>query len=456
MRPAAPALREIAAITLLVAGCAEPPAVEVAGLTVDLITPADIDPFEGVDRLLLRVLDPGGEELAQSLGDPDQGVSLPPITTFGRVEIEVIGLGEGQVVAAARTGLVTIEPGDTWQIDTLFLPINREIPLAWSPSTARIGHATLSTPSGRVLLLGGRSPASAAITPTTEWWDVRLGFDGLGPSLPSGQAGAATARLPDGSMILAGGLSSEGPTDAVTRVLADGTAAQALDPLPTERDRVCAASHPTLGVLVFARDAALVYGADGLRGRASDLSADPIDGCVGIGDRVLVTGEVDGGWGVLSPGRATWPTPLAPSFEPIAGVRDTRGALLAGLDDGTGWVGGGFETTARRLTYRIDLDQATAERGPDLTTARVGGTVAIWRDGRIVLAGGHTDLVQTQAVRTVEIFDPDTGPMLSVPVTVRAPSLSVLPGGALLLTGGLDANGDAGGAVGIMPWIDDR
>jgi hypothetical protein len=180
-----------------------------------------------------------------------------------------------------------------------------------------------------------------------------------------------------------------------------------------------------------------------------------VTACAAVGDRVIVAGDAEA-WGVLDLGRATWPITIGGRFTRVGGMLDVDGAMAIGLPDGTGFVAGGFGPDPRRFTYRIDLDAKTAERGPDLATARIEGRVAPWRDGALVLAGGFADDVRSEANRTIEILDPDRGSLLTVPAPVRAPSVTVLPGGAVLLTGGVDAGGGPAGAIAIMPWPDAR
>jgi hypothetical protein len=435
------------------AACAGPPPVIVGGLTLDLVTPADVDPLEGADVLLVRVLDGVGGEIARGAGTPTGGVALPPIPSFGLVEVEVTARRNGVVLAAARSGPVAIAPGEDRVVDALFLPVNQAIPLRWTPSTARVGHAALQTPDARVLLVGGRPPSSSAVAATTEWWHPRLGYDGPGPALPTPQAQAGSAILADGSLLLAGGIGTSGPTSAVTVVSADGAAARALPALPSAADRACVAAHPTLGALVLAGGPVQVYTSEARSGEAADFSTAGITGCAGIGDRVLLAGQA-ARWGVLDLGQAVWPASIGSRFAPVGGMLDVDGPAVLGLPDGTGWVGGGFGPSPRRLTYRIDLDTRVAERGPDLALPRVDAQVAPWRAGAIVLAGGYADAVRSQPERSVEIFDPDAGSLVVIPAPVRTPTLSVLPGGTILLTGGLASDGGAAGAFGIVPWPD--
>ncbi|TVQ93832.1 MAG: hypothetical protein EA397_03510 [Deltaproteobacteria bacterium] len=442
----------VAVLALLLGGCIEPPVVEVAGLTVDLITPADVDPLDGVEQLVLRVVDAEGHELARSIGSPSQGVSLPPITTFGLVEVEVTGRRDGVVLSAARTGLIALNPEDVWQIDTLFLPINQAIELQWSPASVRLGHAALPAPDGRVLLVGGRVAGSASISTSSEWWSIRRGYDGNGPGLPSGQAPAASQRLSDGSYLLAGGTGPTGPTDQVVILDPDLESLRTVEPLSAPTDQICAAHHPTLGALLFTQAGVQAYTVDGRSGQANDFDASRVRGCVGMGERILVAGMNPGGWGVLRLGQAEWPTPIQSRFSAIPGVSSVDGPMVIDLPDGRGWVGGGFGSEPNRSTYLIDLEGPEAEPSHALAEARVDGVVRRWRGGQLALAGGFSDEIRAQPVRTVEIFDPERGSRLSIPVPPRAPQVNVLPGGAILLTGGLITSSQAAGAYAIMPW----
>lgn len=444
--------RTLVLLPLIASVACDPSTVRVAGLTVDLVTPADVDPLDGVEQLLLRVLDSDGNEVARSTGSPSQGVSLPPLTHFGLVEVEVTGRRGNEVLSAARTGLIALAPDDEWQIDTLFLPVNQAVELQWSPGTQRVGHAALPSPDGGLLLVGGRVGTTPSVSASTEWWDIRTGFAGSGPGLPTGQAPGGVARLPDGGFVLAGGIGSGGPIDRVIVASADLETITDVETLAQATDRMCAASHPSIGALFFTDAGVEVYTPAGRAGMATDFVARRVNTCAEIGERVLTVGDRAGGWGVLDLQGASWPTPLLPNFTAIAGMNDVTGAMVTGLPDGSGWVGGGFGPSVNRMTWRVDLDAVIATRGPDLAEARVDGVVHPWRSGQLVVAGGFADEVRNQPVRSVEIYDPERGSRLTVPVPPRSPTVSVLPGGAVLLTGGLISSSETAGAYAVMPW----
>lgn len=431
--------------------CSGPDPVRVAGLSVDLVTPADIDPLIGVDTLVIRVLDRVGQEITRSEGDPSSGVPLPLVTEFGEVEVEVVGLGNGEVMAAARTGILTIEPQVEASVDALFLPINEAVKLTWTPTTDRVGHTTLLAEDGRVLLIGGRVPSTNDVRSDSEWWDLRLGFDGAGPTLPRPISLARSATLSDGTLLVAGGEDASGYTDQVTTITA--VAAVGLPTLPTAGPDTCVAGHPTLGAVVFSGDDVAVYDADGLVGVDADVGISGVDACAGVGGRVVYSGDTATGWGVLDVPDASWPVDFAASRVPVDGLPDLVGAHLVVLADGDVFVAGGFGVAASDATRRVDPEAATAEPGPRLSTARVGGSAARWRGRRVVLGGGYADDIGATPVLDMEIVDPAQGSLLTVPVPARSPSMTVLHGGTLLFTGGVDQSTDPAGAWAVVPYV---
>jgi hypothetical protein len=438
---------------LLLLGCTGGNTVRVAGVTVALVTPASEDPLAGADALVVRVLDLSGRELERVEGPPEGGLSIPPLTTFGRVEIEVTARAGDTVLAAARTGPVAVGPGDERTLDALFLPVNRAIRLDWTPRADRIGHLALHAPDGRILLLGGRVPSAATPRGDSEWWDRRLGYDGDGPDLPAPVTEAAWARLDGATVLVAGGTGSGGATDRVLAVDLGGPAVRPAGTLVQADPDPCVVAHPSLGALIFRDGATEVWTALGRVGVDTGFDGEGVATCAETGGRVVVAGAADGGWGVLDLAEATWPVDLAERFTSLDDVPSLVGPMTVALDDGRVWVAGGFGFTPVATTRLIEPSTARSTRGPDLERPRVYGRAAPWRDRTLVVTGGFVDEIRSDAVEWLEIHHPDDGPLLSVPVPVRGASTTVLPGGAVLYTGGLDAERSPAGAWAVVPWL---
>ncbi|MFK7928788.1 MAG: hypothetical protein AB8H79_11415 [Myxococcota bacterium] len=430
-----------------------PPTTRVAGVNLRLVTPSAVNATEGSSRLVVRVFDEAGGVVTQAEGDPSLGVPVPPITWFGPQEIEVTAQSSsGEVLAAARTGLIDIQPGDEREIATFFLPINQAIPLDWTPNSNRVGHIAALADDGRVLLIGGRQPSAAVVRTDSEWWDIEAGFDGEGPRLNNGASRARWTALDDGALIIAGGDTQGGSSDAVFAVSAAKDEIRDLDVLATAVNAPCVASHPSTGALILGEGLGYSYSALGRTGTLSGLDTNGITECVASEDFLLTVGEADR-WGVFDLRDAQSINDLAGAVTWLDAVPRLDGAHLVALPDGRFWVGGGFGFAASASTRIITPRGAEVQRTEDLEQLRVFGHAELWRGEYVMLAGGYSDDIQFDPVQNLSIHHPDDGPTLSIDVPMRTPTAAVLTGGAVLLTGGLNLSGEPAGAYAVMPWV---
>mgnify|MGYP002817366347 CR=1 FL=1 len=442
---------------LVVLAACGPPTVRVAGVTLQLHTPADVDPLAGADTLFVRVLDADGNEVESASGAPGGTVPLPPITTFGEVEIEVTARANGEVLSAARSGPVRVDPRDELVVDVLFLPINQAVPLQWTPTAHRIGHTAVNLPDGRVLLMGGRTPSSATLRADSELWSPATGFAGEGPVLPQGMRYARQATLPNGVTLVAGG---EGAPQQVLAVedADDELSIRALTPLRSATTTPCIVTHPTLGGAVVLTGSTLeFYSAEGRVG-SEDFAASDVEACAGSQGYVVTAGGTEG-WGIIDLStEEDWPFDLTAqtTWLPNLPALDGPQVVAPDPDDDLVWVGGGYGFDASVGTRLVDPSRREVDPAEDLTTGRTGAQAAPWRDGTVVLAGGWSDDVRSAPVRSVVIHDPAQGDLLDIQIPATDPTLSVLAGGALLLTGGVDDAGEAAGAIGIVPWVEEQ
>lgn len=440
-------------LILLGALACGPTTVRVAGVTVELHTPAEVDPLAGADTLMVRVLDEAGTVVASGSGAPGAGVPIPAVLTFGTLEIEVTGRSNGQVVSAARSGPIEISEGDERTLPLLFLPVNEAVPLQWTPNAHRIGHTALTLDTGEVLLLGGREPGSNVALADSERWSVVSGFAGDGPVLPLGVANASSALLPDGAALVVGGDAGGAASAAVLVISEDGSTVDTLPDLSTPEASPCAATHPSLGGLVLGSTNIELYTALGRVGSAP-FDGSGIEACAASGGFVMTAGS-DDRWGLLDLRESSWPFDLDGVTTWFPSLPDLAGPQVVALSDGRFWIGGGYGFEASTTTRVVDPSRLEIVESEPLEEGRGEARAAPWRGDRVVLAGGWADAVRTSAVRSVAIHDPDEGPLVSIPVGVREPTLTVLPGGTLLLTGGLDDNSEPAGAVAVQPWVDD-
>jgi hypothetical protein len=106
----------------------------------------------------------------------------------------------GGVKDAGFLGLPSLATGGE-----LFDPTGDSFSAAGALDTTRAGHGAIRLPDGRVLLAGGINGIASAQA-DAELFTVGSGFAGTG-SLPSAKAGVEMTLLPDGSVLETGGLS---------------------------------------------------------------------------------------------------------------------------------------------------------------------------------------------------------------------------------------------------------
>lgn len=442
------------AMLLALAAC-EPATQRVAGVTVDLFTPADgVDPLDGADTLMVRVRTADGELVAEGSASPGEPLPLPPITDFGPVEIIVMARSGSEVVSAARSGMIEVEAREERSIPLLFLPVNQAIPLDWRPNAQRLDHVALPLSEGEVLLVGGRDAASGLARSDSEIWSIETGFGGDGPVLPASMSEMAVGRFADGRWLLAGGRTGATASALVVEVERDGSAINSMRNLRTANADPCIGVHPAVGAFVFGPDRTAVYNPDEANG---DLPGwGDFGGCAANDDAQMLIAGAETQWTLLDLSEIRGPTV---DFEavstPFPDLPALRGMHVITLSDGTFFAGGGYGFEASRSVRIADPARREIVEAESLENARSDGQIALWRQDWVVLAGGYADASENQPVRRVDIHDPDGGPALSIETPVADPTMTVLPGGALLLTGGIDDANLPAGAYGIVPWLDD-
>jgi hypothetical protein len=168
---------------------------------------------------------------------------------------------------------------------------------------------------------------------------------------------------------------------------------------------------------------------------------------------------------------------LSESFLPLAsgqssnGVADlAEGAILVPrpgnevIAEETVWVSGGLDleaggglvaTTARRFFVG---GRNFAEAPGSNLLPRVYGSWGPWIDpDQVVLGCGYTDGTQTAAQSVVELFDMSDGSLhsWSMPQARAGCEVSVLPDGAILLTGGTGTGTSTAATTILVPYVGD-
>lgn len=439
-------------LPLLLMACPAP-TTRVAGVTVELHTPAAVDPLEGADLLVVRIIDENGNEVERAEAPAGSPLPVPPITWFGVQEVEITAqTTAGDVLAGARTGWIDVQPGTEFTLQRLFLPVNTAIKLDWTPNADRVGHVALAEDDDRILLIGGRQPSSAVVRTDSEWWSMVRGFDGEGPRITGGISQPGWARLDDDSVIIAGGDTEGGATASIFALTPTRDEIRDLEPMDRALTTPCIAGTTQMDAVILGGGIGHTYSSLGRTGTLVGLDTNGIEACASTDDFLFTVGEATR-WGLFDLREAQSIADLPANVRWLPEVPKLTGPQVLALPDGRFWVGGGYGFASSKSTRVITPRGEDVDRGPDLSDFRVYGDAAVWRDEYVVLGGGFADQALFTPVRSVIVHHPDDGHVLSVPVPLRNPTMAVQAGGAVVLTGGLDDGGNPAGAWAVQPWV---
>ena len=252
-------------------------------------------------------------------------------------------------------------------------------------ASARMGHAATTLNDGRVLVTGGLSKiitndvlgTVGSTLSSTEIWDPKTGLWTKGPNLSRPRVGHSSTLLPDGRVLIAGGLTYT--TIIIIKVPAFTNTCEIYDPV---KNTMTSVSGMATARCLFAAEAL-------------------VDG------RVLVAGGVGGS--ITSNG-----TPLAQSeiFDPKTGNWTASAALSAArglaattrLRDGRiVLVGGAAGTIDKPVPSAVceAFDSTTGKWAQlaSLPTGRVAGTLIHQQAGGLALIGGGSGS-SAQSVRS--------------------------------------------------------
>lgn len=163
--------------------------------------------------------------------------------------------------------------------------------------------------------------------------------------------------------------------------------------------------------------------------------------------KVLIAGGLNGGW--LS--SAELYDPATGKFSPtgpMTGSRSDHVAVL--LDNGkvllAGGVGAGYTFLAEAELY--DPSTGVFMATGSMTVPREGHAAALLGNGKVLITGGHKDRHAAITIfSSAELYDPGTGTFrVTGTMTVRRHKhdATLLPGGAVLISGGADERDDQG------------
>ncbi len=278
---------------------------------------------------------------------------------------------------------------------------------AGAMSSARASHTATVLPDGRVLLAGGM-PGEENTAAGAEVYDPRSGaFSQTGP-MPMPRHSHTATLLPDGTVLITGGYDAAGQYLRSTEIY---------DP------------------------ATNTFGSTGAMNsaRAGHVAVPLRDG------RVLLIGGVGEGWTFLS--SAEIYDPASASFAPTGSMRVPRESHAAvALEDGRVLVVGGHQ--GRRASIQLYTsaemyDPATGLFSPagDMNVRRHKHDAILLRDGRVLITGGTDERDSRGLYTSTEIYDPRTGAFrlagaMRLPRYKHRGTSVLLPDGRVLLAGG--------------------
>lgn len=316
--------------------------------------------------------------------------------------------------------------------------------------TARACHTAAALPDGRVLVAGGIDSSERALN-TAELYDPLAGTFTYTGDMLEGRSCAQTVSLPNGQVLILGGWGLRTPTATIERY----------DPLTGTFTGAGSMTVPRSGFSATVLKNGLVLIVGGSNRRETHTSAELYDPASGT---TLLTGSlplprtahsatlladgrvlIAGGSAAEEAGSTIYDTALI--YDPQQGVFMPTGTLLTPrhkhaarlLPDGDVLIMGGANQLDWRGRYtsseRYDSEIGLFSSGAYMTAERFkfDQSTLTLENGTILVSGGSP---------TVERYLPDDD--LFVPVTGALDAdrfyqtATLLPGGAVLITGGYD------------------
>ncbi len=244
---------------------------------------------------------------------------------------------------------------------------------------------------------------------------VSTGTFQSGAEMTEARSGGAAVTLDDGRVLVFGGSTASGATNAV----------QLFDPASN--------SWSDLGVVML----------DARSGHSATALAD---------GRILLAGGENSSGPISS---LELYDPASNSFSSagtLSGARKSHGA--ARLPDGRVLIIGGSDGTNSLASSEIyDSDSGSVSAGPSLSAPRSGSSVTALLDGKVLIAGGNDG---AQDLASTEIYNPADG-SVSAGASLSAPrsghSAILLPhNNSVLIAGGSSAGSDFSSAELYIPW----
>jgi len=321
-------------------------------------------------------------------------------------------------------------------------------------ATPRAHHTATLLPSGKVLVAGGLTYAAGLVpTASMETYDPAAGAFAPAAAMGTPRYAHTATLLQDGSVLLAGGMGGSALASAERYDPASG-AVSPLGSMATPR------SNHTAALLTVGPDAGkvLVIGGEDAAGAplASMEVFDPAAGTFTLCPAVLAGGRARHTATVLEDGRVVIAGGQASAkvevYDPATRTLAVAGSMLQARSAHTATLlpgsrlllAGGHASGALAGNEVCDLSQAA----PTFTAAQAMGvprrdqTATLLPGGAVLITGGSPAAGGSTVTEQAELFDPAR--MTFVPGGKQADgarngTATLLPGGKVLVAGGLDS-----------------
>jgi hypothetical protein len=299
--------------------------------------------------------------------------------------------------------------------------------------------------------------ATTVVVPSNEW--------AAAADMAAPRAGASGTLLPDGRLLVAGGIGEEGVSNRAEAYVPAANAFSALPPMQEAR-----ANHTAT---LLANGTVLVVGGTGSGGAALSSAEifDPASNswqAAGVltaarrghtasllpDGRVLIAGGDDAGVAIAT---AEVFDPATLSFAMLEGSLGSARTLHAAatLLDGRVLIAGGFDGTGPLAsTVLFDPETSAFTVGPDLSSPRSGLSATTLLKGTVLLAGGAGPEGE---LATADIYDPAANNVAAADNTLGAARQNhlafLLPhNNQVLIVGGTAAGAAVASAEYFTPW----